>query len=318
MYKESDKISCLIVDDIHPTFMQQAITLGFDCIQDIYISRENLENEIEKYQILVINSKVKVDKVLLDKAKKLQYILRPGSGLENVDLNYAAQKNIICINSPEGNCNAVAEHTICVLLMWHHQILKPIDEVKNKIWLRKENTWNELGGKTIGIIGYGNVGMAVVEKLQNFDVNILVYDKYKSGFGSEKIKESSLQNIMEHADIISLHVPLTDETKNLIDDNFVANCKKNFLLINTARGGIVATQSVVNGLKTKKLLGACLDVLQNESLNIYTEQENLNLEYLLNASNVLITPHIGGWTQEAKFKMADILIKKIKKNFIIN
>ncbi|MEY2829621.1 MAG: hypothetical protein RIQ33_1479 [Bacteroidota bacterium] len=318
MYKESDKKSCLILDDIHPTFIQQATAIGFDCIQDIEMSREKLESEIEKYQILVINSKVKVDKVLLDKAKKLQFVLRPGSGLEHVDLDFAASKNIICINSPEGNCNAVAEHTICMLLMWHHQIVKPINEVKNKIWLRKENTWNELGGKTIGIIGYGNVGMALIDKLQNFGLKILVYDKYKSGFGSEKIIESSLADIMEQADIISLHVPLTSETKNLIDDNFLNNCFKNVLLINTARGELVALQTVVNGLKNKKLLGACLDVLANETFSTYSKQDNLNLEYLLNASNVLITPHIGGWTQEAKFKMADILIKKIKKYFIIN
>jgi D-3-phosphoglycerate dehydrogenase len=160
--------------------------------------------------------------------------------------------------------------------------------------------------------------MALIDKLQNFGLKILVYDKYKSGFGSEKIIESSLADIMEQADIISLHVPLTSETKNLIDDNFLNNCFKNVLLINTARGELVALQTVVNGLKNKKLLGACLDVLANETFSTYSKQDNLNLEYLLNASNVLITPHIGGWTQEAKFKMADILIKKIKKYFIIN
>ncbi|MEN9523037.1 MAG: hypothetical protein RL065_1414, partial [Bacteroidota bacterium] len=192
MYLETAKMRCLILDDIHEVFIQNIQSLGIQIVKQLDLSSVELENIITDFQIIVINSKVKVDKVLLDKAVNLKYILRPGSGMENVDVDYAEYKGIICLNSPEGNCNAVAEHTLAMILMWHHKILKSANEVKNGIWLRKENTGDELAGKTIGIIGYGNVGKAFAEKLKCLDVKVFVYDKYLTNYGDEKIIKCDL------------------------------------------------------------------------------------------------------------------------------
>jgi D-3-phosphoglycerate dehydrogenase len=315
MYLETAKMRCLILDDIHEVFIQNIQSLGIQIVKQLDLSSVELENIITDFQIIVINSKVKVDKVLLDKAVNLKYILRPGSGMENVDVDYAEYKGIICLNSPEGNCNAVAEHTLAMILMWHHKILKSANEVKNGIWLRKENTGDELAGKTIGIIGYGNVGKAFAEKLKCLDVKVFVYDKYLTNYGDEKIIKCDLETIMNEADIFSFHIPQTTETINLVNDDFINKMKKNALLINTSRGKIVKTESVVNALKSKKLCGACLDVLENENLESYNNDEKKLYHYLFNTENVIVTPHIAGWTNEAKYKMALVLFKKFKKIF---
>jgi D-3-phosphoglycerate dehydrogenase len=315
MYLELTKMNCLILDDIHPIFIEQATALGLKVDVAINIESTEIERRVGSYEIIVINSKVKVDNVLINKAVKLKYILRPGSGLENVDVEYAASKNIICINSPEGNCNAVAEHTLAMILMWHHKILKAANEVKQGVWLRKENTGIELKNKTIGILGYGNVGMALSDKLLSFGVRILVFDKYKKGFSKLGIEECSVEKIMEEADIISFHVPLTDETNYMVDEHFINQLKKDVLLVNTSRGKVVKTKAIVNALQQKKLLGACLDVLENENSSSFNADEKQDFNYLCNAENVILTPHIAGWTVEAKKDMAEVLIKKIKKIF---
>lgn len=315
MYLETAKTRCLVLDDIHDVFITSVESLGVQVDKKLDLSRIEFEDIVSDFEIIVINSKVKIDNVLLDKAKNLRYILRPGSGMENVDIEYANKKNVICMNSPEGNCNAVAEHTIALILMWHHNILKSANEVKNGIWLRKENTGIELAGKTVAIIGYGNVGRAMVEKLKCLDVRILVYDKYVSGFGDESIIETSIEYIMSEADIISFHIPQTDETTNWVNEEFINRLKKNVLIVNTSRGKIVNTKALVNALKDNKLCGACLDVLENEHLETYDNEEKKMYNYLFNAANVMVTPHIAGWTNEAKYKMAEVLFKKLKKIF---
>jgi D-3-phosphoglycerate dehydrogenase len=315
MYLETAKTRCLVLDDIHDVFITSVESLGVQIDKKLNLSRMELEDIISDFEIIVINSKVKVDNVLLDKAKNLRYILRPGSGMENVDIEYANKKNVICMNSPEGNCNAVAEHTIALILMWHHKILKSANEVKNGVWLRKENTGVELAGKTIAIIGYGNVGKVMVEKLKCLGVRILVYDKYVTGFGNESVIECSLELIINEADIISFHIPQTVETTNWVDEEFINKLQKKVLLINTSRGKIVNTKALVNALKDNKLCGACLDVLENENLETYNKEEKKMYNYLFNAANVMVTPHIAGWTNEAKYKMAEVLFKKLKKIF---
>jgi D-3-phosphoglycerate dehydrogenase len=315
MYLESTKMRCLIIDDIHNVFIENLKLLNIEIVKKVNLDAALLANIIADFEIVVINSKVKVDKVFLDKAINLKYILRPGSGMENVDVQYCNSKNIICLNSPEGNCNAVAEHTLAMILMWHHKILKSANEVKNGIWIRKENTGTELAGKTIGIIGFGNVGRALVNKLTSMDLNILVYDKYVSNFGNNKILESTLDEILNEADIISFHIPETAETTDLVKDEFINKIKKKALLVNTSRGKIVNNKVLVNALKTEKLCGACLDVLENETIESYKSEEKELYNYLFNAPNVVVTPHIAGWTNEAKYKMADVLFKKFKKIF---
>lgn len=238
--------------------------------------------------------------------------------MENIDVKYAEQKNILCISSPEGNSNAVAEHTMGMLLMWQHNIRKANDEVRNNIWLRKENTGYELKDKTIGIIGYGNVGMALANKAVALGMKVLAYDKYKTNFSTNEIVESSLDEIKQQASIISFNVPLTNETKHLANEHFFATIKQPVLLVNTSRGEVINTAALITALQQKKIKGACLDVLENEKIDELNDQEKKYFEYLKNNANVILTPHIAGWTHEAKYNMAALLIERLKKNFIIN
>ena len=234
--------------------------------------------------------------------------------MENIDLKYAKSKKIVCINSPEGNATAVAEHAMGMLLMWQHKIREANAEVINGKWLRKENTGSELSGKTIGIIGYGHTGESFAKRCAAMEMRVLAYDKYKKKFGSKKIIESSLQKIFMEADVISFHLPLTAETKHFGDEVFFKKLKKKILLINTSRGEVINTKHLYAELQQNKIVGACLDVLENENIKTW----NLAEKKIAKMPQVLITPHIAGWTHEAKFKMAKVLLKKLKKNLKIN
>ena len=303
----------LIVDDTHPLLIDKLTQAGFICKYEPTISRKEIIETISDYYGLVIRSKTKIDKPLLDKARNLKVIGRYGAGIENIDINYAKKKNIICVNAPGGNRNAVAEHEIGLLFALLNKICIANTQVKSGIWDRNNNWGQEIEGKTIGIIGYGNTGSTFSRKLQGFDVEILAYDKYKTNFSNNYVQASPLEILFEKADVLSLHIPLTPETNNMVNLPFIDKFKKPFILLNTSRGQIVNTQDLIVALKSKKITAAALDVLAYEKLNFESMYavENKTLKELLTFNNVILTPHIAGWTYESYEKLARVLAYKI-------
>lgn len=298
----------LITDELHPLLKEGLEQDGFTVDYRPDISAEEVLEIIHDYEGLVINSKVYAGKELLDHAVKLKFVCRAGSGLEVIDLDFAAQKNIAAFNSPEGNRNAVAEHALGMLLNLMNNISKADNEIRSKEWQREQNRGNELAGKTIGLIAYGNTAQSFAKILKGFDVKILAYDKYKTGFENE----SSLQNIFEQADILSLHLPLTEETKFMIDYKFLSSFKKPIWLINTSRGKVMKTADMLRALNERKIIGAALDVFENEKLSKFNEEEKKIFEQLISDNRILLTPHIAGWTHESKRKIAEVLLEKIR------
>lgn len=301
------KKSILITDDLHPLLKEGLEAHGYAVDDRPAITYNEVLEIIHNYEGLVINSKVPADKELLAKASKLKFVCRAGSGLEVIDLEYAAQKNIIAFNSPEGNRNAVAEHALGMLLNIMNNISKADKEVKNKQWIREANRGNELSGKTIGLIAYGNTGQAFAKILKGFDVNVLAYDKYLSGFENE----SSLETIFDQADVVSIHLPLTTETLYIIDYQFLSSFKKPIWLINTSRGKVLRTKDLLRAINERKVTAAALDVMENEKLNSFNTDETEIFELLIANSQILLTPHIAGWTHESKRKIAEVLLQKI-------
>jgi D-3-phosphoglycerate dehydrogenase len=302
----------LFVDEVHPILAERLTSIGFTCEYDYQSTKDEIEYKINEYFGLVIRSRFPVDKKLLQKATGLKFIARSGSGLENIDLETAKSLNIKIFNSPEGNATAVAEHALGMLLTLFNKICIGNFEVKNKQWNREKNRGIELEGKTIGIIGYGVMGSAFAKRLQGFNCSIIAHDKYKSNFGNTLVSEVNLNEIFNRADIVSLHLPQTEETFHYVDDLFIEKMKKPFYLINTARGKNVSTKALVKGLKSGKISGACLDVLEYEKSSFENLETDENFNYLCNAGNVLLTPHVAGWTVESYFKLSDILADKIE------
>lgn len=301
----------IISDYLHPYLAEQLKAMNYEVMIQPDISNEELYNVIADYDGLVLSTKILVTPRLLDKAVKLKFIARAGSGLDTIDTKYAASKNIYVISTPEANANAVAEHALGMLLALMNQIIKADAQVRKGIWQREENRGFEIDGKTIGIIGFGNNGSAFAKKLSGFDAGILVFDKYKSGFGTEKIKETDLSEIQAQADIISFHVPLNMETEFYFDTAFINACKKPFWLINTSRGKIVHTASLIEGLKSGKIKGAALDVFEYENFSQLPGSFKLLMDELASFPNVVLTPHIAGWSHESYFKISKILAEKI-------
>ena len=306
-------IKILHIDSNHPLLWEQLATAGFTNEADFTSTKEEVENKIENYHGIVIRSRFKIDKTFIDKAKNLQFIARVGAGLESIDCEYAESKNINLIAAPEGNCNAVGEHALGMILSLFNKLNNADKEVKSGYWNRESNRGTELDGKTVGIIGYGNMGKSFAKKLRGFDVEVLCYDILPN-VGDENAKQVSLEELQQKTDVLSLHIPWTPETDKMINSAFINQFEKPFWLINTARGKSVVTTDLVAALQSGKVLGAGLDVLEYEKLSFETLFEGEKpeaFEYLLQANNVLLTPHIAGWTFESKEKLAQVIVNKI-------
>jgi D-3-phosphoglycerate dehydrogenase len=306
-------LKILHLDSNHPLLWEQLQLAGFQNEADFTSSKQDIEAKIANYHGIVIRSRFKIDASFLDKATHLQFIARVGAGLESIDCDYATAKGIHLIAAPEGNANAVGEHALGMLLSLFNQLNKANNEVKSGQWIREGNRGHELEGKTIGIIGYGNMGKSFAKKLRGFEVNVLCNDILPN-IGDANAVQVSLATLQEQADVISLHTPWTPQTDKMIDADFIAKFKKPFWFINTARGNSVVTEDLVNALKAGKILGAGLDVLEYEKLSFETLFDGETPEafaYLLQADNVLLTPHIAGWTVESHQKLAQTIVDKI-------
>ena len=303
----------LITDEIDSKLIKLLNQHNLEHELNITDSEEKLLKIIKKFDGLIVRNRIKINSDFLYKSKNLKFIARYGSGMESIDTDTAEKLNIQCFNSAEGNANAVGEHCLGILLSLFHQINYAANQVANKIWNREENRGIELENKIVGIIGYGNTGQAFAQKLKGFNCSILSYDKYKTGFGNKFVEEVDMKSIYEKCDIISLHVPFNHETKYLINNDFICKMKKSFYLLNTSRGAIVSNSDLIKAIKSKKILGAGLDVIENENFKFNSINIDAALNYLLNCKNVIITPHIAGLSKESSKKLSEVIVHKILK-----
>jgi D-3-phosphoglycerate dehydrogenase len=300
----------LIVDDLHPAFKNEALDLGYEVDDFPLIKKEEVLQILKNYQGIAIRTKFRVDEEVMNAGPNLKFVARAGAGMDNIDVAFADKKNIQLINAPEGNADAVGEHCIGLLLSLMNNFRKADAEIRNGIWEREGNRGYELKGKTIGIIGYGNNGNAFAKKLKGFEVKVLAYDKYKTGFSDDFVSEASMEEIVKYSDVLSLHIPLTKETKQMVNEDYFSYFNKPIFFINAARGEIVNINAVLKAIKTGKILGAGLDVLEKEKFPALADAEFYT--DLIKEEKLILTPHIGGWTFDSYRKISEVLIAKLK------
>lgn len=305
----------LFLDTNHPFLLEGLRKLNLECDEDYSSSKSAIEAKIQHYDGLIIRSRFRLDQSFLEKATKLKFIGRVGAGLENIDNEYALSKGIKLIAAPEGNRNAVGEHALGMILSLFNKFKKADTEIRNGIWLREDNRGIELEGKTIGLIGYGNMGKAFAKKLKGFDCDVICYD-IKPDMGDQNARQVSLTELLEKTEVLSLHTPQTELTKYMIDESFLNQFHKSIYLINTARGSAIVTKDLVTALQSGKVLGACLDVLEyekNSFENFFSKENTLpeDFQYLIASDKVLLSPHVAGWTVESKYKLAETIVHKV-------
>ncbi len=308
-------MNVLFLDTNHPSLISGLKSLGFTCHEDYTSSKREIEKKIHLYDGLIIRSRFTIDKNFLEKSDNLKFIGRVGAGVENIDVQAAEKKGIVLIAAPEGNRNAVGEHALGMILALFNKFKKADSEIRQGIWLREDNRGIELEGKTIGLIGYGNMGKAFAKKLQGFDSEVICYD-IKPNVGDQNARQVSLQELFEKTEVLSLHTPQTELTKQMVNTQFLKQFSHPIYLINTARGSAVVTKDLVNALESGKVLGACLDVLEyekNSFENFFSKENTLpeDFQYLINSDKVLLSPHVGGWTVESKIKLAETIVHKV-------
>lgn len=306
----------LLIDTLHPAFIDTLKENNISYVEGYHLSKEEIIDSQHQYNGMAIRSRFKLDESFLNSLTNTVVIGRAGAGMENIDAIAAANNNIELVNAPEGNKDAVGEHAIGMLLALNNHLIRVNKEVRDGIWKREENRGVEIQGKTIAIIGFGNMGKAMAKKLQGFDTNVIVYDPFLAISEEEypHVKQVTLNQIFKEADIISLHVPLTEETNQMVNDDFLNSFKKEITLINTARGKVVNTQALVNALKSSKVKYAALDVLEYESVsfeNLDASKLPESFQYLIQSDRVLLSPHIAGWTLESNIKIATTLANKM-------
>lgn len=299
----------LIIDDLHPIFKERALEMGY-IVDDVpKITREETLAVIKDYVGIAVRTKFRIDKELFDVAPNLKFVARAGAGLDNIDEQVAGERNIALLNAPEGNRDAVGEHATGMLLALMNNFQKADHEIRNGIWDREGNRGYELKGKTVGIIGYGFMGSSFAKKMSGFDVKVIAYDKYKTGFSDAYAQEVSMEEIVKHSDVLSLHIPLTAETRQMVDAEYLFHFKKPIFFINTARGEIVNTTAVLEAIKDKKVIAAGLDVLETEKFPALAQQAWY--KELIISGKVILTPHVGGWTFDSYRRISEVLADKL-------
>jgi len=301
----------LIVDDLHPVFKERAVALGYHVDDRPDITRAETLAAVKDYDGIAVRTKFRIDQEIFDVAPNLRFVARAGAGLDNIDVDIAKEKGIELLAANEGNMDAVGEHAVGLLLSLMNNFRKADLEIRSGVWDREGNRGYELKGKTVGIVGYGFMGQSFARKLSGFGVNVIAYDKYKTGFSDEFAREVSMEEIVKHSDVLSLHIPLTRETKQMVDDEYFFHFKKPIFFINTARGEIVNVKAVLNNIANGKILGAGLDVLENEKFPALAGQEWYDT--LKANEKVILTPHIAGWTFDSYRKISEVLAEKLAK-----
>ena len=311
----------IFLDSVHPILKERLTAKGYACIDAYMLSEGDCKRAIEQADGIVIRSRFTLNEAFLKDATNLKFIARSGAGMENIDELYSASRNIVLFNAPEGNRNAVGEHALGMLLALLNKLHTADREVRTGKWDREGNRGNELDGKTVGIIGFGNNGKAFAKKLRGFDVKILAYDKYKQNFGDHFVMECTLNAIMENADVISFHIPQNPETLFMANELFFSQLQRAVYVLNLSRGKIIETSALVKAMQQGKVIAAGLDVLEYEktSFEAFNEEKMPeDLKYLIASDNVILTPHVGGWTAESYFKLSNVLADKILEHFDIN